>query len=115
MLEVILLIVGVGYFFRRPKLKRLTAEAFPNVEPLKFAEWRTAAVKATDIFLMATWGAFIIKLLITLAFADSDLVRESPYLVMGMILGLWFIGLIIAAVYGSKAKKLQKAAGIKWP
>lgn len=115
MLEVILLVVGIVYFFRRPKLKRLKPEAFTEVDPQKFEDWRKAALLATDLFLWATWGAFIVKLIVTMALSGSALARNDPFVLMGVILALWFVGLLVASVYGSKAKKLQRAAGIKWP
>lgn len=33
MLQFILMIVGISYWFRRPKLKGLTAEQFPGLPP----------------------------------------------------------------------------------
>ena len=36
MLELILLIVGIVYAVRRPKLKRLTAVDYPDVEETQF-------------------------------------------------------------------------------
>lgn len=111
MLEVILLIVGIVKLVRRPKLKRMTSADYPNVTPDKFREWKAAELKATDIFLWATWGAFFIKIIVLLAIQDSY-TGETGLAIMGIILVLWFIGLIIAASFGRKAKKLREALGI---
>ena len=111
MLEIILLIVGIIKLVRRPRLKKLSASDYPTVNPEKFLEWKKAELLATDIFLWATWGAFIIKIIILVTIQDSYS-RESGLAIMGFILLGWFIGLIIAAVYGSKAKKLRIPLGI---
>jgi len=111
MLEIILLIVGIFKLARRPKLKRLSTADFPNVDQGFFIEWKKAELKAIDIFLWATWGAFIIKIILLIAMQDS-LTSESALVVMGGILVLWIIGLIIAAIHGSKAKALRIPLGI---
>ncbi len=111
MIELILLIIGIIKLVRRPRLKRLSSLDFPDVETAKFTEWRKAELKATDIFLWATWGAFIIKIIILISLQESyD--RDSALAITGGILFLWFIGLIIAAIYGSKAKALRISLGI---
>jgi len=111
MLEIILLIIGIIKLTRRPKLKRLSSSDFPNVETAKFNEWKKAELTATDIFLWATWGAFIIKIIILISIQESYY-GESALAIAGGILLFWFIGLIIAAIYGSKAKALRIRLGI---
>lgn len=111
MLEVVLLIVGIIKLVRRPRLKRLSEKDYPGIQPEKFREWKEAELKATDIFLWATWGAFFIKIIILIAVQDSY-TGKTGMQIMGGIFGLWFIGLIIAAVFGSKAKKLRVGLGI---
>jgi hypothetical protein len=120
MLEIILLIVGIVYAFRRPKLKRLAPADYSDVEETQFLEWKAAQLKAIDIFLWATWGAFFIKLaiqfiIIAAAQSGGGLSSEAGIGIMIAIIIAWLIGLIIAASYGSKAKKLCNAAGIRWP
>jgi fucose permease len=115
MLEIILLIVGIFKAFRRPKLKRLKAENFPDVDAEKFTMWQKAELKATDIFLWATWGALGIKIIIRIALSGQSFSQQEAITIMLIILAGWFIGLIIAATFGSKAKKLRLAAGITWP
>jgi predicted histidine transporter YuiF (NhaC family) len=115
MIEIILLIVGIFKAVQRPKLKRLTAQDYPDVDPNKFAVWQKAQLKATDIFLWATWGAFFIKLFITLAASGMRLSRnEAMDFIMIILIG-WVIGLIIAGVFAGKARKLRLEAGISWP
>jgi len=120
MIEIILLIVGIVYAVRRPKLKRLTAADYPDVEEAQFLEWKAVELRAISIFLWATWGAFVIKLgiqiiLIAAAQSGSGLSTEATIGIMIAIIIAWLIGLTIAAVHGSKAKKLRTAAGIRWP
>jgi hypothetical protein len=120
MVEIVLLIFGIVYAVRRPKLKRLTPAEYPDVGEAKFLEWKAAELKAISIFLWATWGAFVIKLviqviLIALAQSGGGLSQEAAIGVTIAIIVAWLAGLTTAAVYGSKAKKLRTAAGIQWP
>ena len=115
MLEVILLITGIFKAFQRPKLKRLTIQDFPNVDPQKFSEWHQAQLGATDAFLWATWGAFVIKIGILIALSGSRYSQETGMAITIVILVLWLIGLVISGVMGSSAKKLRIDAGINWP
>lgn len=115
MLEIILLIVGIFKAVRRPKLSRLTVQEFPDVDPSKFTEWHQSQLKATDIFLWATWGAFFIKVLVSLTANEMHLSPEGAIAVLVIILVGWIGGLVAASVYSSKATKLRLAAGINWP
>jgi hypothetical protein len=115
MLEIVLLIVGAFKAIRRPKLNRLKPENFPDVDGEKFSLWKKAELKATDIFLWATWGALAIKIVILIALSGQSFSVKEVWTINGIIIGAWFIGIIIAATYGSKAKKLRLAAGVEWP
>ncbi len=114
MLEIILLVIGIVKAVRRPKLRRLTEQDFPNVDSAKFVEWHETQLKATDIFLWATWGAFFIKLFLGIAIGQMGSSPEAALTFVVLILVGWIVGLIVAAVHGGKAKKLRIAAGINW-
>ena len=115
MLELILLIVGIVFAVRRPRLRKLTAADYPGVDPVRFAEWQQAQLKATDVFLWATWGAFVVKLFLSLVLVEMRLSPEAALGAIGIIVTLWIVGLIVASSFSSKAKKLRTAAGIAWP
>jgi hypothetical protein len=115
MLEIILLIIGIGKAFQRPKLKRVKHEDFPQVDEQKFAEWRETQLRATDVFLWATWGALALKLVLLLALSGSRYSQETGIGITVGILVLWLIGLGIAASVGSEAKRLRIELGISWP
>lgn len=115
MIEIILLIVGIAYAVRRPKLRKLTTQDFPDVDAAKFAEWQRAELKALDIFLWATWGAFVIKIALMVVLSQVGLSESAAITMMVVILVAWLGGLTIAGIQGSKAKKLRTAVGIKWP
>ena len=50
MLELILLIIGIVYAVRRPKLKRLASADYPDVEKSQFLEWKAAELKGITIY-----------------------------------------------------------------
>src|SRR5580658_8244575 len=112
MIELILLIAGIVYACRRPKLKALTAGDFPGVDAVKFLEWQQAELKSIEIFLWATWGAFAAKIFLMIILSQARLNGDASVAVIIVVLIAWFSGLAVAATYGSKAKKLRLAAGI---
>ena len=115
MLEIILLIAGIVKLFGRPRLRKLEAQQFPDVDPTKFEEWKAAELRATDTFLWATWGALLIKVALGVMLSG---VAANPNQALTWNIAVfvaWFIGLAVAATYGSKAKKLKKLAKISWP
>jgi hypothetical protein len=116
MFEIVLLICGIVYAVRRPKLTRLAPGDYPNAEPEKFTAWRHAELRATDIFLWATWGAFTFKILILFATVSGGGLSAdvASGLQVTIVVG-WLAALTAAAICGSKAKKLRLAAGIPWP
>lgn len=115
MLEIILLIFGIFKALRRPYLNDLTADNFPDVDPEKFAVWQKTQLKATDILLWATWGAFFIKLLLRQAVMSMELPYEISVLLFVVVLVGWIVGLVFAYIYSGRATTLRVRAGIKWP
>ncbi len=115
MIEIILLIVGIIYAVRRPKLRRLKPQDFPGVDSAKFLTWQRAEITAIDVFLWATWGAFLLKIGLTILLSDVRLGDTTGVIVMVAIIVAWLGGLTVAAVMGSRAKELRTKAGIsKW-
>ncbi len=112
MLELLLLAFGIIYLFRKPKLKKLKGENFPNIKSDKFDAWKRLELKAINAFLIATWGAFFIKILLSIFLQKLGL---DVYIIIIFVTILWLLGLIYPAILGSKAKKLKKELGIKWP
>jgi len=113
MVQFILLIVGIIYSNRRPKLKRMQASDFPDVPSEEFNKWKTHELISIDIFLWATWGLFILGIL-----AGIFIGSIIPGGVIGLqiiLIALFLLGLLVSAIYGSKAAQIQKNLGIDWP
>lgn len=115
MLEIILLVVGLIYAIRRPMLKRLTARDYPGVDEARFAEWHRQQLLAVNIFLGATWGAFLVKVAFLVVVSSSHVSRATALTWTIVIVVAWLAGLLVAAGVWSEAKRLRKAAGISWP
>lgn len=115
MLEIILLVVGIIYALRRPKLKRLTVSDYPGVDEAKFVEWHRQQLRAVNIFLGATWGALVVKVAILVVLSGSHLSQATALTWTIVILVAWILGLLVAAATSSEAKRLRHAAGISWP
>jgi hypothetical protein len=113
MVQIVLLIVGIVYAVRRPKLKALTVLDFPGVPADRFEEWKALELKSIDLFLWATWGLLIVSipvaLLVGAAFPGGAMGLQVLFLVLFLLL------LAVSAAFGSKGAKLKKALGIKWP
>jgi hypothetical protein len=113
MLKIILLILGIIYAVRRLKLKALESKQFPDVPVDKFQEWKDLELRSIDIFLWATWGLLIISIPVGLAVG-----KAFPGGVLGfrvLLFVLFLVLLVFSAISGSKAAKLKKQFGIKWP
>ena len=113
MIQIILLIVGVFYFVKRPKLKRLAVTEFPGVPSDRFEKWRQLELGSIDIFLWATWGLAIIGTIVGFMLAAAS--PESAGVVTVGYFVIFLAGLTVSAIKGSKAAKLKKSLGINWP
>jgi len=113
MAQIILLVLGIFYVFKRPKLKRLTGAEFPGVPSSGFEEWRKLELASIDIFLWATWGLAVIGTIV--AFALASMLAQSGEAVIVCYCLIFLSGLILSAIKGSKAAKLRKSLGIQWP
>lgn len=111
MVQIILLIFGIVYAFRRPKIKKLMASQFPQVPPEIFAEWQALELKSIKIFLWATWGLLLIGTPIAMALITTP---ESAMFVQALYFVLFIVLLVFSAIPGSKASKLKKQYGLKW-
>ena len=109
MIEIILLIVGAVYAIRYPKLQKLTTEVLPGVDAAKVFEWRSAELLANDWYLCVTWGTVLIKIALSFILSQAQLTNDEFVTVSFAGLVLWFGGLTVAAIYGSKAKRLRRA------
>jgi hypothetical protein len=112
MIQIILLIVAIRAFLRKPKLKALRAEQFGAPED-KFCEWRELELKSNNILLWATAGLMVasiaVQILAAVAFPDAMFEVQIAFFV------LFFILLTMSAIQGSKAAKIKKQFNIKWP
>ncbi|MDO8587413.1 MAG: hypothetical protein Q7T82_10265 [Armatimonadota bacterium] len=64
MIQIALLIAGIITLIRIPKLRRRTAADYPGVDPERFRQWHEANLKAAYAFVIATWGALAIQVLL---------------------------------------------------
>ena len=112
MLELILLIAGIAKLVGRPRLRRLRSQDFPRADASKFEEWKIAELQATDTFLWVTWGALFIKLGIAAVLSGASLTADQSLAWLVGVILVWFVGLTVAAIKGSHAKRLKQAAGL---
>jgi hypothetical protein len=122
-LGLVLLLLGIRYDLRRQQLTALVADDFPNVAPDQFRQWQSLELRSIDVFLRVAAVLFVIgtmgSILLSMASpADSaagiGLIITSMVLIGAHIL-VFFIGLTVSAVHGSKAARLRKSLGIVWP
>lgn len=115
MLEIILLIFGIIYAARRPRLKRLTVDKFPGVDAATFNEWKFFELRSVNAFIVTTWGAFAFQAICLSMLLTRNMRIETYFPMACVVFVLWLVGLTASAITGSKAKKLKKKMGIKWP
>jgi len=113
---LIMLIIGAVYFMKRPRLSRVAATDYPDVPAEQFHEWKRLELASIDILLWATWGLAVIGTIVVVLVASLSPDNEVPAMVILITyLVLFLLGVVVSAIKGSKAVKLKKSLGIKWP
>jgi hypothetical protein len=111
--DLIFLAVAAVYAIRKTRLKELKASDI-GVDIEYFTTWKEAEIKSINVLMWATWKLFIIKeCIIALSIIFPPCRMASFVMISAATAIAQFIGLFIAAFYGTKARKLKKAAGIK--
>lgn len=104
---------GIIYAFRKSKLKRRTPEQYPSMPPEKFHEWRKLELKSINLVLWATWG-MLIGLPVAFALVEN-VGNDVGGILLIVCFMLFIILLVMASIRRSKAAKLKKQFGVKWP
>jgi hypothetical protein len=121
MLGIILLVMGLVYFMRRPKIARMSPEEYPQVPRTAFEEWQQNELRSIDVFLAATWGTmvvgFLAGLIVGVVLGDQRGPAGASVIALLFFgqLALFLFGLITSAIYGSRGAKLRKDYNIQLP
>ena len=118
-MSLIFLIFAIIYTIRRPKLKRLQPENFPDVSEETLFKWKHLELLSIDIFLWVTWGGFglsiILQPLLRPIFASMSEPFSLDLALNGGFVVIFLAGLIVSAIYGSRAARIKKSVNIRWP
>lgn len=106
MLQIVLIIIGILYFIRRPKIARLTAADMPAIPPETIEHWKQMELKSIDWFLWTTWGLSVLGTILGLMISAA--IPGSGVAVVVINLALFMAGLTVSATYGSRASQLKK-------
>jgi MFS family permease len=109
MLAPILIILGIIYAARVPKLYRLSPENFPHVPAEAITKYRNLELTSIYIFLATTWGLgfFLVVLLgLTFFFGIREDISDKGIPVFIII---FVVGLIFSAICGTLAGRVKKA------
>lgn len=109
--------------FRLQRLRYLRASDYPAVDANRFLVWQTAQINAVRWYVWVTIGNFvyqvglvIVSLVLFPELAEDDFLIFPNSAASALVLFAPFIiGLTIAALKGSRAKKLRRAEKIMWP
>ncbi|MDD5194845.1 MAG: hypothetical protein PHQ96_04105 [Candidatus Omnitrophica bacterium] len=117
MLQIILLIAAISALIRLPKIRRRTAANYPEVSPEKFKLWHEADLKATVAFVIATWGAFALQIIILVIgnyvkLSMTDYEESIDIILIVSTVVIFLFPLLWPAILGSKASRLKKEIGI---
>ncbi|MFT3686237.1 MAG: hypothetical protein QM783_15175 [Phycisphaerales bacterium] len=123
LLQLILLVLGIFAAVRLPKLLGLKPESQRGVDPNAFAQWRKVEISAAIWLIAATigvavlqfGGAVVIGLVAGAAKVGKAAFEQTILVFTVATFALFFALLVVAALRGSKARKLKIAAGIRWP
>lgn len=120
---IIFIVLAVIYLVRRPKIKALENYQFPHIQPQEFERWKHYELLSIDIFLwvllfstVSTTAAMVIGLTLSQALGQSNSIFQIVPLVGNVLgIGVFIVGLVVSAVYGSKAASLKKRLGLELP
>lgn len=123
MIQIILIVLGIIAVVRLPKLLGLRPESQPEVDPAAFAAWRRVEISAAVWLIVATIGVAALQVAGSLALgivlgatrASKPTIESASTTFFVASLALFLALLVIAAIRGSKARKLKLAANIRWP
>jgi hypothetical protein len=115
LIQLILLVVGVIYIFRRSKYSRLSPEDYPHVPEERFLRWKHLEIISIDIFLWSSWGGFIIGIVVLLMAMGSYDGMRNAFTTQLIIFGFVLVGVAISAIFGSMAAAIRKREGIDSP
>lgn len=122
MVQLVLLVIGIVVAVRLPRVLRLKPEQFPAADREACTAWIAAERSAAIRFIAATVGLFMLQVaagMVMMAWVwtrhpRTD-VRETASMLYTLMSILTFLGMLVyAAIAGSKAKRLKKAAGVTW-
>ena len=104
----VLIILGIIYAVRIPKLYRLSPESFPQVSAEAVTKYRNLELTSIYIFLAVTWGLGLFLALLlgfTLLFGvhEDISVKGIPVFIF-----VFVVGLIISAIYGTLAGRIKR-------
>jgi uncharacterized membrane protein YfcA len=106
MLQIILIIMGIVYCVRRPRVARLTAADIPGVSPDLIESWKRLELKSIDWFLVASWGVSVMGTIFGTVLALA--IPDSGMAITVVILAAFLAGLTVSAIYGSRSAQLKK-------
>ncbi len=114
---IILFIYLLKFNRNKSKLKPLTSQDFPDVDSKNFDTWKKAELRTLNTYRNVILGSFLLGIFIGIF---MWVVKISANNLLGLIISILymvilFIGLSIAALFQSKAKKIKIDAGIIWP
>ncbi|MFA6045430.1 MAG: hypothetical protein WC718_10635 [Phycisphaerales bacterium] len=123
MIQIVLLVLGIIAMVRYPRLNKIAPADFPAVPAESVEQWRSAEKAAAIWLIVASVGVFILQLgvgfllgfLMALSGSPAKQIDSVGSIFGFATLALFLVLLVIAAIAGSKASKLKKAAGIVWP
>lgn len=114
MCGLVLLIMGIVYLTRIPKLQRSSPSDFPYYDPAVHEEWRKKELGGIYVFLAATWGVGIFTLMIAFAVGmamvgePAEKIDNAIWIVQIVQIVLFLAGLVWSGIFGTQAARLKK-------
>lgn len=119
--RMILPLILITYYIIRNTFKRLeiinaSLANYPSADPIAFQEWKNAELKKNNTLMFLSLYPLLIVLLLIFDFFYPNVIppldNDTSQTVVSFLFMPWCIAAIIAAIRGSKAKKLGQDVGI---
>jgi hypothetical protein len=112
LLDVLSVVIGVLFTFRKLDVRGREAAHFPQVDPGLFEEWKAAALRSYNLGASVCFAYVVLDCLNH--YGASRILPGTVIQLAGFLLFLGWVGLLVYAwVLAGRARGLQEKAGIQ--
>lgn len=112
-LSPIMMILGIIYLIKRPKLKQIKASDYPNIPESEFLAWKTFEMKSINSLIKAAFGIPIIVFIFWVIDTSGNAGGQVfiPIFYLGIL--AYIVAISIISKNSKSANKIKKKYNLK--